>query len=94
MFKERLIPQIKLHPYATALFVLYMTFWIVVYCLLFCGVYVGELALTTMFLSIPYSLIVLLMALLMKNSSRFFLCLTFLIYVPIIATMTIVLHQL
>ena len=50
MFKARLIVQIKLHPFTTAMFVLYMAFWIVIYCLLFGGMKVGELALDAMFL--------------------------------------------
>jgi hypothetical protein len=91
MFKERVIAQMKQHRYATAIFVLYMAFWVVVYCLLFGGLKVGEVALYAMFLSIPYSLIMLLMSLAIKNSNKFFLWLTFIIYIPIIVTFIIIL---
>ncbi|BAU52842.1 hypothetical protein MgSA37_01006 [Mucilaginibacter gotjawali] len=94
MFKERLTYQIKLHPYASTLVVLYTVFWAVVYCLLFNGFTVGQLALDAMFLSIPYSLIALILSLTLKNSGRFFLWLTFIIYIPIIATFLIVLPLL
>jgi len=94
MFKERLNYQIKLHPYASALVVLYTVFWAVAYGLLFNGFKVGQLALDAMFLSIPYSLFVLILSLTLKNSAKFFLWLTFIIYIPIIATFYIVLPLL
>jgi len=94
MFQEKLTAQIKLHPYATALFVLYMAFWIVVYCLLFGGVYVGELAIYALYLSIPYTLILSLLSLTLKNSGGFFLWLTFITYIPIIATILLIIPSL
>jgi hypothetical protein len=95
MFSKKLITQIKQHPFATAICALYLVFWSTVYFLLFIvGAKVGDLALQAMFLSIPYSLTTLFMSILIKRNGRFFLWLTYLIYIPIIVTMMIILPLL
>jgi len=91
MYKEKLIAQIKLHPFATGLYAAYMTFWITVYYLLFFGgAKIGEVMLCGFYLSIPYSLITLSLTLLTKKSRRFYLWLTYLIFLPIIVTMRMI----
>ena len=99
MFKEKLVGQIKQHPFAFVLFVLYMAFWIAVYSTLFWGnnksadevELFGYLAIGGLFLSIPYSLLILALSLIIKKSSSFYLWLTYLIYIPIIMNILMVL---
>jgi hypothetical protein len=95
MFEEKLVGQVKQHPFAMVLFVLYMAFWIAIYCLLFIGgVKVGDVALSALPLSIMYSLFMLTLALLTKKHSTLYLWLTYLIYIPIITTIIIILPLL
>ena len=92
MFKERLTTQIKQHPFSTVLFALYMTFWVVLYYLIFFSqVRAADLALQALPLSIVYSLVMLTISLLRKKGGKFFLWLTYLIYIPILATIGIIL---
>ncbi|CAN5209208.1 hypothetical protein BH09BAC6_BH09BAC6_31260 [soil metagenome] len=93
MYKERLIAQIKLHPFAISLYVLYIVFWIAIYFIMNSGSEQNNTAYNEIatfagifgiVISLPYSFTTLLLSVFDKKYSRFYLWLTYFIYLPVI----------
>ena len=92
---QKLLGECKQRPFATALFALYMAFWITVYSVLFFfGVRVGMVMLYALIFAIPYSWIILLISIFNKKGSKFFLTITLLVYIPILATIGLIIPLL
>jgi hypothetical protein len=91
MYKNKLMDRLKRHSFATTVFALYMAFWITVYSMLFFfEMPVGFVALYALIFAIPYSWVILLISLFNKKDRKFFLVITLLIYIPILATIRLI----